>query len=273
MRRYTWRTGVLETFLIGAALLTLVPIVGLINVAFKTSGNTSTALQFAGPYTLENFATAWIDGLLGAALLNSAIVTVASVALLVVIGSMVSYLIARRTESWSKGVFGLFLLGLVIPGQLSLLPLYQTMVDVGLVGTIPGLVLVNVGAGLPFTVFLFTTSLRELPRDYEEAAMIDGAGPVRTFALIVFPLLRPIVGTVVILNAIAVWNSFFVPLLYLAGTGLETVPVRLYGFVGQYTSNWPVIFAGLIITILPVLVAFFLLQRSVMQGFSGGVKG
>lgn len=273
MHRYTWRTGILEVFLIGAALLFLVPIVGLVNVAFKAPANTSTALQFSGPYTLDNFVQAWTEGMLGAALLNSTLITVASVLILVVVGSMVSYLVARRTERWSKGLFLVFLLGLVVPGQLSLLPLYQTMVDIRLVGTIPGIVLLNVGAGLPFTVFLFTTFLRDLPRDYEEAAMIDGAGPVRTFALVVFPLLRPIVGTVVILNAISTWNSFFVPLLYLAGTGLETVPVRLYGFVGQYTSNWPVIFAGLMITILPVLVAFFFLQRSVMQGFSGGVKG
>lgn len=273
MYRYTWRTGAIETVLIGAALLTLIPIIGLVNVAFKAPSNLSTALDFAGPYTLDNFATAWVDGLLGAALINSAVITTISVALLVAFGSMVSYLIARRTASWSKGAYLAFLAGLVIPGQLSLLPLYQTMVDIRLVGTLPGIILVNVGAGLPFTVFLFTTFLRALPRDYEEAAMIDGAGPIRTFTLVVFPLLRPIVGTVVILNAIAIWNSFFVPLLYLAGTGLETVPVRLYGFVGQYTSNWPVIFAGLIITILPVLVVFFFLQRSVMQGFSGGVKG
>lgn len=273
MNRYTWRTGTIEVLLIGAALLTLVPIVGLVNVAFKAPSNLSTALDFAGPYTFDNFATAWVDGMLGAALINSALITSISVALLVVFGSMVSYLISRRTANWSKGAYTLFLAGLVIPGQLSLLPLYQTMVDIRLVGTLPGIILVNVGAGLPFTVFLFTTFLRDLPRDYEEAAWIDGAGPVRAFTTVVFPLLRPIVGTVVILNAIAIWNSFFVPLLYLAGTGLETVPVRLYGFVGQYTSNWPVIFAGLIITILPVLVVFFFLQRSVMQGFSGGVKG
>lgn len=273
MHRYTWRTGLIETILIGAALVTLVPIIGLINVAFKAPSNTSTALQFSGAYTTDNFVQAWVEGLLGAALLNSTVITVASVALLVVFGSMVSYLIARRAGRWNTGVFYLFLAGLVIPGQLSLLPLYQTMVDLGLVGTIHGLVLINVGAGLPFTVFLFTTFLRDMPRDYEEAAMLDGAGPIRMFTSVVFPLLKPIVGTVVILNAIAIWNSFFVPLLYLAGTGLETVPVRLYGFVGQYTSNWPVIFAGLMITILPVLVAFFFLQKSVMQGFSGGVKG
>ena len=186
---------------------------------------------------------------------------------------MASYLLARRSGRLPKWLFYLFLSGLVVPAQLGLLPLYQTMIDLQLVGTIWAVVLINVGTGMPFTVFLFTTFLRELPRDYEEAGLIDGAGPIRSFVSIVLPLLRPVVGTVVILNSIATWNSFFVPLLYLAGTGFETVPVRLYGFVGQYNSNWPVIFAGLLLTVLPILVAFFFLQRSVMKGFSGGVKG
>ena len=116
-------------------------------MAFKSPSNLSTALDFAGPYTFDNFATAWVDGLLGPALINSALITSISVALLVVFGSMVSYLISRRTAGWSKGAYTLFLAGLVIPGQLSLLPLYQTMVDIRLVGTLPGIILVNVGAG------------------------------------------------------------------------------------------------------------------------------
>jgi raffinose/stachyose/melibiose transport system permease protein len=126
---------------------------------------------------------------------------------------------------------------------------------------------------MPFAIFLISTFLRELPAEYEEAAVIDGAGPSRAFFSVVVPLLRPVLGTVAILTAISTWNNFFVPLLYLAGSGFETVPVRLYSFVGQYASDWPVIFAGLIITVLPILVAFFFLQRAVMNGFSGGVKG
>lgn len=273
MTRYTWRTGILEVLLIATALLFLVPILGLVNVSLKTAGNTSTALEFSGDYTFANFPEAWNEGLLGAALINSVVITVISVALIVIVGSMASYLLARRSGRLPRWLFYLFLSGLVIPAQLGLLPLYQTMIDLKLVGTIWAVILINVGAGMPFTVFLFTTFLRELPRDYEEAGLIDGAGPIRSFVSIVLPLLRPVVGTVVILNAIATWNSFFVPLLYLAGTGFETVPVRLYGFVGQYNSNWPVIFAGLLLTVLPILVAFFFLQRSVMKGFSGGVKG
>jgi raffinose/stachyose/melibiose transport system permease protein len=271
--RYTWRMGVLETLLIAGALLFLVPIVGLVNVALKTSGNTSTALEFAGPYTLANFGEAWVTGRLGSALANSVVVTVISVAAVVLFGAMAAYFIARRPGHLSRGLFYTFLLGIVLPAQLGMIPLYRTMIDLGLTGTIWSVVILNVGSGMPFAIFLITTFLRDLTPEYEEAAVIDGAGPIRTFFLVVAPLLRPVLGTVAILTAISTWNNFFVPLLYLAGSGLETVPVRLYSFVGQYSSDWPVIFAGLIITVLPILIAFFFLQRSVMTGFSGGVKG
>lgn len=273
MNRYTWRFGLLEALLIACSVLFLVPIVGLVNVAFKAPDNFTTALSFAGPYTFANFSEAWVGGQLGAALSNSLVITALSVGIVVIIGGMASYAIARWLGRLSTLLFYLFLTGLVIPVQLGMLPLYQTLIASGLVGTMWPIVLINVGTGLPFTVFLMATFLRELPRDFEEAAMIDGAGPVRTFVVVVVPLITPVLGTVVILNAIAFWNSFFIPLLYLAGTGYETVPVRLYGFVGQYTSNWPVIFAGLLLTILPILISFFLLQRAVMKGFSGGVKG
>jgi raffinose/stachyose/melibiose transport system permease protein len=271
--RYTWRMGALETLLIVSALLFVVPLAGLVNVALKTSGNTSTALEIAGPYTLDNFREAWVTGRLGNALVNSITVTVLSVAIVVLFGALAAYFIARRKGVLSRGLFYGFLLGIVLPAQLGMIPLYRTMIDLGLTGTIWSVVLLNVGAGMPFAIFLVTTFLRDLSPEYEEAAVIDGAGPIRTFVSVVAPLLRPVLGTVAILTAISTWNNFFVPLLYLSGSGLETVPVRLYAFVGQYSSNWPVIFAGLIITVLPILIAFFFLQRSVMTGFSGGVKG
>lgn len=273
MGRYTWRTGALEIVLVASALLFLVPIVGLFNVAFKTSGNTSTALEFEGPYTFQNFADAWTQGRLGNALMNSLFITAVSVSIVVLFGALAAYFIARRSGRTPKVLFYTFLLGIVLPAQLGMIPLYRTMIDLGLAGTIWSVIILNVGSGMPFAIFLITTFLRELPADYEEAAVIDGAGPSQTFMLIVVPLLRPVLGTVAILTAISTWNSFFLPLLYLAGSGFETVPVRLYSFVGQYASDWPVIFAGLILTVLPILVAFFFLQRAVMNGFSGGVKG
>ncbi|MET0812830.1 MAG: carbohydrate ABC transporter permease [Microbacterium sp.] len=273
MGRYTWRLGVLECFFIACAVVFLVPIVGLVNVALKTSGNTSTALEFEGAYTLANFGEAWTTGRLGNALVNSVVITVLSVALVVLFGALAAYFIARRSGRFPQVLFYAFLLGIVLPAQLGMIPLYRTMIDLGLTGTIWSVVILNVGGGMPFAIFLIATFLRDLPPDYEEAAVIDGASPTRTFFSVVMPLIRPVLGTVAILTAISTWNNFFVPLLYLAGSGYETVPVRLYSFVGQYSSNWPVIFAGLIITVLPILIAFFFLQRAVMNGFSGGVKG
>lgn len=271
--RYSWRMGILEAVLVGNALLFIVPLAGLVNVAFKATGNTSTALEIAGPYTLDNFAEAWTTGRLGNALVNSVLITVLSVGFVVLFGALAAYFIARRRNRLSRVLFYTFLLGIVLPTQLGMIPLYRTMIDLGLTGTIWSVVILNVGTGMPFAIFLISTFLQDLSPEYEEAAVIDGAGSVRTFGMVVIPLLRPVLGTVAILTAISTWNNFFVPLLYLSGSGLETVPVRLYAFVGQYSSNWPVIFAGLMITVLPILIAFFFLQKSVMTGFSGGVKG
>jgi raffinose/stachyose/melibiose transport system permease protein len=126
---------------------------------------------------------------------------------------------------------------------------------------------------MPFSIFLYTGFLRALPIEYEEAAAIDGAGALGTFWRVVFPLLRPITGTVVILNVIVVWNDFLTPLLYLSGSGQQTVPVTLYSFVGQYVSQWNLVFAGLVISIAPILIVYFVLQRTVIQGFASGLKG
>ena len=106
-----------------------------------------------------------------------------------------------------------------------------------------------------------------------KSALIDGAGPLALFVRVVLPLLRPITGTAVILNAIFVWNDFLTPLLYLSGSNQQTIPVAIFGFVGQYTSNWSMVFAGLIIGVLPILIVYFLMQRRIIKGFAGGLKG
>ncbi|WP_285725633.1 carbohydrate ABC transporter permease [Psychromicrobium xiongbiense] len=273
INRYTWRTLTLEAALAIAALITMIPIIGLVNVSFKDQRNNSEALVIAGNYTLENYATAWREGFLGAAIANTVFITTVSVAVIVLIGAFTAYPIARIGQRWSRWVFYLFLLGLVIPAQLGLLPLYRAVSGLGLVGTPWSVILLAIGGGMPFTVFIFTTFLRESAREYEEAALIDGCGPVLTFVHIVFPLLRPAIGTVAILNALAIWNDFFVPLLYLSGSGQETVQVRIHSFVGQYTANYPVIFAALTLTSIPILLAYLFLQKNIIQGFAGGVKG
>ena len=129
------------------------------------------------------------------------------------------------------------------------------------------------GIQLPFTVFLYTGFIRSLPADYTNAALIDGASHLQAFGYVIFPLLRPITGTVLILNAVHIWNDFFTPLLYLGGSGRETVPVRVFAFVNEYTSDYGLVAAGLVLAALPILVVFLVLQRYVIRGFSSGLKG
>jgi raffinose/stachyose/melibiose transport system permease protein len=134
-------------------------------------------------------------------------------------------------------------------------------------------VIIYIGAGMPFNVFLYTIFMRSVPRDYEEAAVLDGCGPLRMFWHVVFPLMRPVTGTVVILATINVYNDFFAPLLYLSGSGVSTVPLALRDFSSQYFTDWGAIFAALVISITPVLVFYLLLQKHIIRGFAGGLKG
>ncbi|MET0888324.1 MAG: carbohydrate ABC transporter permease, partial [Mycetocola sp.] len=130
------------------------------------------------------------------------------------------------------------------------------------------------GALMPFSIFLLTTFLRSsVPIEFEEAAHIDGCSHVRTFWHVVLPLLRPALGTVFILNGVGIWNDFFTPLIYLAGSGQSTIPLAIYSFVGQYTSNWALIFASLVISMIPILTLYLIFQRYVIRGFAGGLKG
>jgi raffinose/stachyose/melibiose transport system permease protein len=273
MRRYTVKTLGLEVVMYLAAIVFIFPVYILLNLSFRAGNDQASPVVPLTSPTIENYVNAWNEAGLAQALLNSGIITVVSVFLTVVISSLAAYPLARVTSRLSTGVFWLILGGLLIPFQVALIPLYQTIRDLGLLGSIWSLVIFYAGLQVPFSVFLYTGFLRTLPRDYEEAASLDGAGQLRTFVSVVFPLLRPITGTVVILNAIAVWNDFLVPLLYLSGTTQQTITVALYSFVGQYVSNWPIVFAGLVISIIPVLLVYFLLQKHIIRGFAGGLKG
>ena len=271
--RYTARTLALEGVLWLAALAFLLPLFALVNLSLKAPRNSSSAFVIEGDYSLENFGRAWVDGQLGPALFNSAVVAVFSILLVLVVASLAAYPLARVGSRWSRGTFYLFMIGLVIPGQLGVLPLFLSMRDLGLNGSLVSVILAGAGSSIPFAVFVITTFLRDSPLDFEEAASLDGCGPLRTFWHIVVPLMRPALGTVTILVAISIWNSFFIPLLFLSGTGSETLPVRISGFVRTYTADWPAVFAALVISAAPILAAYFALQRYIIQGFSGGLKG
>ncbi|MFF2641517.1 carbohydrate ABC transporter permease [Streptomyces niveus] len=273
MNRYRVRTFGLELVMIAVALVVGFPLYVLVNLAVRAPSDDSSPLRPTTSPTLDNFTQAWQQGGLGGALANSVLVTASSVLVVLAVSASAAYPLARATARWSRGMFLLIMLGLVVPFQLASLPLYQTMRDLGLLGTPWALILFYSGLQVPFTTFLYVGFLRALPRDFEEAALIDGCTPLKGFIHVVFPMLRPITVTALVLNAVAVWNDFFTPLLYLSGSAQQTMPVAIAGFVGQYVTDWNLVFAGLAISIVPILAVYFALQRSIINGFAGGLKG
>ncbi len=274
MFRYRPRTFALELLMIGVALLFVYPVYVLVNLSLKTPHEISQAsLSLPAHLQTSNYSQAWQGAHLGAAMLNSTIITVTSLLCLICVGSTAAYYLARTRTRLSYGLFIAFLLGIVLPFQLALVPLYKFMKDTGLLGSYTSMVLFYTGLQVPFTIFLYTGFLRALPREYGEAALVDGASHWQSFTRITFPLLRPITGTVIILNGVFVWNDFLTPLVYLGGTPNETLPVVVYQFVGQFVSNWGLIFAAVVVASLPILIAFLVLQRYVIRGFASGLKG
>ncbi|WP_327434485.1 carbohydrate ABC transporter permease [Streptomyces sp. NBC_01236] len=273
MNRYRRRTFALELVMIVIALVVGFPVYVLVNLAVRSASDTSSPISPTTSPTLHNFTQAWQQGALGGALANSVMVTVCSVVIVLAVSSLAAYPLARVTARWSRGTYLTFLLGLVLPFQLASLPLYQTMRDMGLLGTPWALILFYSGLQVPFTVFLYVGFLRALPRDFEDAALIDGCTYLQGFRYVVLPMLKPVTVTALVLNTVAVWNDFFTPLLYLSGSAQQTMPVAIAGFVGQYVTDWNLIFAALVISILPVLLIYFALQRSIINGFAGGLRG
>jgi raffinose/stachyose/melibiose transport system permease protein len=274
--RYTSRTFSRELLLILIAAVWWVPFYFLVIVSLKPSSELITH-PFSFPQHLEfgNYSSAWagVAGqTLGSALVSSLIITVGCVIALIAIGSVCAYAIARREGRLGTGLYLLFVLGIIIPFQLGIIPAYVTLRKLGLGGTYPGMILLYTGLMMPLAVFLYTGFVRQLPRDYEEAAYVDGASRLRTFVRVVFPLLRPVTATVAVLTSVIVWNDFFVQLIFLSGSPRQTLPVMIYSFVGQYASQWNLIFAAVVVTIAPVLAFYIFAQRQLIRGFSGGIK-
>jgi raffinose/stachyose/melibiose transport system permease protein len=274
--RYTYRTFWREFALILLAAIWWVPFYYLVTVSLKSSSELVTDPNgFPHHLAFSNYPDAWsgVAGVsLGAALKSSLIITVGSVLALIVIGSACAYAIARREGRLGTWLYLIFVLGIIIPFQLGIIPAYVALRKLGIGGTYPGMILLYTGLLMPLAVFLYTGFVRQLPRDYEEAAYIDGASRVRTFLRVVFPLLRPVTATVAVLASVIIWNDFFVQLIFLAGSTRQTLPVMIYSFVGQYTSQWNLIFAAVVVTITPVLAFYLFAQRQLVRGFSGGIK-
>lgn len=275
--RYTQKTFARELALLAAAVVFFVPVYILATLSLK-----SLSEVFTEPLTpptspdFHNYSEAWkgtANLTLGRALLNSLVISVGSVLLLISIGSVTAYTIARHQSRLSTSLYLLFVAGIIVPFQLGVIPIYVVMRNLDLTGTYAGMILLNGGLLMPLTVFLYTGFIRTLPREYEEAAQVDGAGLVRTYVRVVLPLIRPITGTVAVLTGLITWNEFFLPLIFLSGSDSQPLTVAIYSFVGEHGSQWNFIFAAVVISIAPILLFYVFAQKQLIKGFSSGIRG
>ncbi len=278
LTKYTWRTASRETLVVLVGIVFCVPLYLLLAISLKsTSDSYIHPLTFPGHPNVSGYrdaATGEGSGTgMASALVSSAIITVGSVICLILIGSVAAYAIARRQSRLGTVMYIVFLLGIIVPWELGLVPLYVAMRHLHLVGNYLGMILFYTGLFMPLTVFLYAGFVRTLPRDYEEAAQVDGATQRRTFLRVVLPLLLPVTGTVAVLDGLFIWNQFFTQLIFLSGTDKTTAPVAIYALAGANVAKWNVIFAGIAIAIAPILAFFLFAQRTMIRGFSGGVRG
>jgi raffinose/stachyose/melibiose transport system permease protein len=277
--RYRKRTFVLEVFTILVVLAGLTPFWILVMTSLKSGPEVLTTPAFEPPKhpTLENFRTLLSPSSTASesiihGLENSAIITFGSIVGLVCFGSITAYALVRGKSRWTTRSYFLFLIAIILPTQLGVLPLYVEARNLGLVGTRIGMIIIYIGVLLPLSVFLYAGFMRSLPPEYEEAATIDGASRIQTFTRVVFPLMAPATGTVAILAGLIVWNDFFTPLIFLNGSANQTLPVVMYNYVGALVSQWNLIFAIVLISMVPILAFYMFAQKKFIQGFAGGLK-
>ena len=189
----------------------------------------------------------------------------------ILLAAPAAYVIARGHRLRHRILLLLFVAGTFIPSQVLVIPVVYVLRTLGLMGTVPGFVAFETTLTLPFSVFLYTAYIRTLPRELDEAAALDGAGRIRTFWRVLFPLMRPVVATMVILNTMSVWNDFVNPQIILGpGSGLYTITTGIYAAVGQYSTDYTIVFPTLLLAIAPILAFFAFMQRHIIGGLTAG---
>jgi raffinose/stachyose/melibiose transport system permease protein len=259
-----------------ATIVFVVPFVFIVLTAGKDRVE-AARFEFALPsewHLLGNIAEVLDarNGIVVTAMRNSLILTVASVAILVVLAAMVGFVLQRRRDRLATVVTALMLAGLIIPP--AIVPTIYVLQSLGLFKTLIGLTLVEVAFLLPFSVLIFRAFVSSIPRDLDEAAIIDGATAFQLFRHVIFPLLRPAVITVIVVSAVAVYNDFVNPLYFLPGNENATVQLTLYNFTSQMGSRWQLLFTDVLLITIPPLIMFILFQRQIVSGMAAGaVKG
>ncbi|MBL7259206.1 carbohydrate ABC transporter permease [Paractinoplanes lichenicola] len=254
----------------------LVPFAFILLTAVK-SRQEASRLDFTWP-TQFQFVQNFVDVvqardyMLIIAFINSTILTVASVSIMVVLAAMVAFVLQRRRTRWTGFINFLVLSGLIIPP--AVVPTIWVLQKLGLFRTMPGLILVEVAFGLSFCILLFRAFIATVPRELDEAAIIDGAGPLRLFFRVILPLLKSVIITCVVVQSVTVFNDFVNPLYFLPGDQNATVQLTLYNFSSSYSTQYNLLFMDILLITIPPLIMFLFFNKRIVAGMTAGaIKG
>jgi raffinose/stachyose/melibiose transport system permease protein len=268
-------SGFVKLLLMVYAILTLYPLYWLFTSAFKSNQD-----FFTNPYGLpkewmtENIFRAWELGNMGRAMINSTVVTITAVVLTILLSVLAAYVLSRFEFRFKKLVVVLFTTGLLIPIHSTLVPLFIMMKNIGLLDTYGALILPYTAFELPIAIFLAMAYMSSIPREIEEAAMIDGSGWWGIFSRMILPLCTPIVATISILAFLRFWNDFSFALVFINTQALKTLPLSLSLFSDGFGTDYALTMGAMAIAVIPTIVAYLILQEQIMKGMvAGSIKG
>lgn len=258
------------------ALLILIPLLMVALTSVKTLQETfRNPLGLPeGGFQWSNYSAIFQEQTMAGYFMNSTIVTLFSVSLTLFFASMIAFGISRLNNWLGNILFGLFTLGMMVPAQVNMVPLYSLMLDLNLTNSLVGLILVNIAVTLPIAVFILTGFMKTLPKELFEASTIDGAGNWQMYTKIAVPLSLPSISATAIFLFVMHWNDLLYPLLFITDNAYKTLPLALLDFQGQYSTNYPMLFTGVIIASAPMVIAYVFLQRFFVAGMTAGaLKG
>ena len=252
------------------SLIIMVPLLIMVLGSFKNPTEvTAFDLSLPQEWLFENYAIVFEEAKLGTAFFNGIYITVLSTAITIAVSSLAAFILARRKTPLSRFLYYFFFIGTIIPMQM--IPTIRLFDALGIYGSYTNAILLYVAINISFSCFLYTGFIKGIPRALDEAAFIDGASILQVFFRVLFPLLKPISMTVLILDFMNIWNDINIPLYFLSSPSKWTMPLSVYQFFGQFSkSNWNYVFADLTLTILPVFLVFLIAQKHIINGLTEG---
>jgi ABC-type glycerol-3-phosphate transport system permease component len=256
-------------------LMTFYPILWMIFGSLKSTSEFYTNIWgLPAMPSWQNYIDAWQKAGMGVKFLNSVIATLGTLILVIPLTSVAAYAFAKMKFPGSRFFYYFFLLGMMIPQGVTAIPVFSVVIQLGLLNTRLALILVYAAQNLGFGIFLMVAFYKSLPKELEEAALIDGCSPVGAFFKVILPLVRPGLATQVVFSGMNAWNEYFMSSILIRSENLQTLPLGLVNFTGRYSTNYPQLFAALTIATMPIIILYIMGQRQFISGMTAGaVKG